>query len=261
MSSFKSGYKYCPPQPGDKVLDNRVLTEMAKVSTAAGGDYSIPERTPVSNQLTLSSCVANAVCDALEILLGVENQSVVQLSRLMTYWNARVYTNDSDKDEGTFIRNAVDSLRTLGVCPESVWPYVPANVFAQPPIRAYQESLDNKIEDYFAIVATGTVRCDTIEAAVRANHPVVFASPVTDAYTRYFSGDGRAWHETKTWVGYHAQIIVGVRFVNGERQFKVRNSWGDSWGDAGHTWYAEDYVASSLWNDFWVLTRVPALVF
>lgn len=259
---FKSGYLYSPPSPTDKVLTNTVLTEMAKTGVYGTDEHILSEHTPISDQGSLSSCVANAVCDALEILIGLEDPAkVVQLSRLMTYWNARVRSQSTSTDDGTYIRDAIDSLHTLGVCPEDAWPYVTANVFAQPPIRAYQKSIDNKIESYYRIDGVGTTRCDTIEHAIRSNHPCVFAAPVSDEYTKYFRGDGRVWSETKTYVGYHAQIITGVRYVNGARQFKVRNSWGPSWGDNGHTWFAEDYAGSTLCNDFWVLTRIPALIF
>lgn len=263
MSNFKSGYKPDPHDPRDRILDTAVLTEMVSVGAVYNTDeHIIVEHTPVSDQGSLSSCVANAVCDALEVLLGVENPaSVVQLSRMLCYWNARSYTQDTDKDDGTYIRNAIDSLRTLGVCPEAVWPYSASNVFAQPPIRAYQKSIDNKIESYYRIGGEGKERCDTVEHAIRSNHPVVFAAPVTDEFTRYFRNDGKVWPATKTWVGYHAMIVVGVRYVNGERQFKIRNSWGTSWGDNGHTWFSESYMGSPEVNDLWVLTRVPELVF
>lgn len=179
----------------------------------------------------------------------------------MTYWNARSYSQSTDRDDGTYIRDAVDSLRTLGVCPESVWPYAPQMVFAQPPLRAYQESLDNKIEAYYRIPGDGKGRCDTIEHALRSNHPVVLAMPVSDEFTKHFKADGKVWGPTKTWVGYHAMIVVGVRYVNGGRQFKLRNSWGAQWGDNGHCWVEEAYVGDPLVNDLWVLTRVPTLVF
>lgn len=262
MSTFKSGYKPSPTDPRDKVLDAPVLTEMAKLGAYGTDEWVIPEHTPVSDQGSLSSCVANAVCDALEVVLGVEDPgSVVQLSRLHCYWNARSYTQETGKDEGTFIRNAIDSLRTLGVCPEDAWPYVQSNVFAQPPIRAYQLSVDNKIEAYYRVVGDGKARCDTIEHALRSNHPVVFGAPVTDEFTKFFGKGDKVWPRVRTWVGYHAMIVVGVRYVNGERQFRIRNSWGTSWGDGGHTWFSEDYMGSPEVNDLWVLTRVPTLVF
>lgn len=249
-----------PPivEPGDKDFSiARSAVILAKVSVDS--EYHIPEFTPISDQLSLGSCVANACCDALEILLGLENpNSVVQLSRLLAYWNARSYTRDTDKDEGTYIRNCVDSLQRLGVAPESSWPYDTRQVFAQPPIRTYQLSLDNKVDAYYRI---GVDRCNSVEDAVRANHPVVFASDVTKEYTQYFNRDDVVWDTPTSWSGAHAQIIVGVRYVNGKRQFKVRNSWGRAFGKNGHTWYTDDYVESNRCSDFWVMTRVPALVF
>ncbi len=222
-------------------------------------EYHIPEFTPISDQYSLGSCVANACCDALEILLGIEDpNSVVQLSRLHAYWNARAYTHDTDKDEGTYVRNCVDSFQRLGVAPESIWPYDVKQVYAQPPLRAYQLSIDNKINAYYRITDD---RVNCVEAAVRANHPVVFASDVTQEYIRYFNDSNIVWETPKSWAGAHAQIIVGVRHVNGQRQFKIRNSWGESFGQKGHSWYSEAYIASARCSDFWVMTRVPELVF
>lgn len=244
--------------PGDKDFDvARAAVASARVSVDS--EYHIPEFTPISDQSSLGSCVANACCDALEILLGLEDpSSVVQLSRLLAYWNARSYTKDTDKDDGTYVRNCVDSFQRLGVAPESVWPYDIRQVFAQPPLRAYQLSVDNKINAYYRIVGD---RANAVEDAVRANHPVVFASDVTQEYIQYFNRSDVVWDTPRTWAGAHAQIIVGVRSVNGQRQFKVRNSWGPAFGEAGHSWYTEAYVESARCSDFWVMTRVPALVF
>jgi C1A family cysteine protease len=244
--------------PGDKEF-SVARAAVAASAVSVDSEYHIPEFTPISNQGSLGSCVANATCDALEILLGVEDPNgVVQLSRLLAYWNSRSYTNDTAIDDGTYIRNCVDSLQRLGVAPEDAWPYDPRQVFAQPPIRAYQLSLDNKIATYYSVQAD---RANSVEAAVRANHPVVFASDVSQEYTQHFNrGDG-VWDTPRTWIGSHAQIVVGVRSVGGQRQFRVRNSWGPTFGDNGHSWYTEAYIESARCNDFWVMTRVPTLVF
>lgn len=250
----------CKPElvlPGDKDFSiARAAVAAARVNS--DNEYHIPEYTPISFQGSLGSCVANAACDALEILLGLENpNNVIQLSRLLAYWNARSYTQDTDKDDGSYIRNCVDSFQRLGVAPESIWPYDVRMVFAQPPIRAYQLSLDNKIDAYYRINGE---RSSSIEEAVRANHPVIFASDVTKEYTQY-NGHGVVWETPKTWVGAHAQIITGIRYVEGLRQFRVRNSWGVSWGEEGHSWYSESYIESARCSDFWVMTRVGNLVF
>jgi len=243
--------------PGDKDF-SIARAAVAAAAVSVDSEYHIPEYTPISNQGSLGSCVANASCDALEILLGLEDpSSVVQLSRLLVYWNARSYTQDTGKDDGSYIRNCIDSFQRLGVAPESVWPYDVRQVFAQPPIRAYQLSLDNKVNAYYTIQAD---RSNSIEDAVRANHPVVFASDVSQEYTQYFNRSDVVWDTPRTWIGSHAQIIVGLRVVDGQRQFKVRNSWGTGWGLKGYFWMDYDYVADkSLCNDFWVVNSIPAV--
>jgi C1A family cysteine protease len=263
MEIFKSGYKPDPRDPRDKTTNNlRFLAEMTKLTASLNNEYRIPEYTPISDQGRLSTCVANAVCDALEILIGVEDpRRVVQLSRLMNYYNARSYSRDTDKDEGTYIRYAVDSLKRLGVCPESDWGYDPSRVNVQPPIRAYQKSLDNKINSYFRVDGVGTTRCDVVEQAIRANHPVIFAAPVSNEFTRHFVADNTVWNLPTNYVGYHAMIVVGVRRASSGRQFLVRNSWSSNWGDRGHCWFSEQYMGSQDVNDMWMLTRAPTLLF
>lgn len=260
--SFFSGYKPSPHVASDKPFDLVKPALVGLAESAAGQEHVIAEHTPISDQLTLNSCVANAVCDLLEVVIGLEDPSkVVQLSRLHLYWDARSYTRDTGKDEGTFIRNAIDSLRTLGVCREDVWPYVPANVFAQPPIRAYKESLDNKISAYYRVLGTGGARLDGVEAAIRANHPVTVAAPVDNTFVAY-RGGGKVFDAPSSWVGFHAMIIVGVRVNNrGEREFLLRNSWGPYWGDGGRVWVSSGFLGSTNVDDCWVITRAPSLVF
>lgn len=263
MQNVKVG-GWLPEQPkSNDLLFSDAKFGFVKRASNTQSEYCLPEHTPVSDQLTLSTCVANASCDAAEILLGIEGKQVQQLSRLFLYWNARLYTNDTDKDEGTFVRNAFDAIKTFGVCLESTWKYDVNKVFAQPPIKAYKEAFVNKIEAFYKIASTGYDRVDDIELAIRSNHPVVFGTAVTKEFTQYFGGN-KVWQNANGDIaGNHAMIVVGVREVNGRKQFKIRNSWSQSWGDlddAGHTWFDEQYMAASYTSDLWVPTRVPSLV-
>jgi len=257
-----SGYKFSPPDARDKPFDLIKPALVGLAESAAGQEHIIREHTPVSFQGSLGSCVANSVGDLIEIVIGLEDPAnVVQISRLHLYWNARSYTRDTDKDEGTYIRNAIDSLRTLGVCRESTWPYDTSKVFAQPPLEAYKESLDNKIQAYYRIAGMNQSRIDGVEAAVRANHPVTIATAVDNSFLAY-RGGGKVWHAPSSWMGFHAMIVVGVRVSSsGRREFLLRNSWGAGWGDNGHVWVDEDYVGWTQTEDCWVVTRVPSLVF
>ncbi len=48
-------------------------------------------------------------------------------------------------------------------------------------------------------------------------------------------------------VGMHALVAVGHgKHINGMTYVKVRNSWGNAWGDGGHAWLAADYLDAHL---------------
>lgn len=245
----------------DALIPTFTITPQLMAVGATTSTYLIPEYTPISNQDRLSSCVANATADAFEILKGIEDPNAVeQLSRLFVYWNARLYGKETDKDQGTYIMYAMQSLLDYGVCSESTWKYDITKVFAQPNQIAYKEADDNtfKVDSFYKIRTKGDYRLKDIEAAVRANHPVVFGTTVDLAFEN-FSGGDKAWDPPSTSVGGHAMVIVGVRY-NPTLEFCVRNSWGESWGNKGHVWLSSEYIAWNQTNDLHVGTRMSNLL-
>jgi C1A family cysteine protease len=217
-------------------------------------EYCIPEFTPISNQLDLGSCVANSTADAFEILLG---EKTIQLSRLFIYWNARNYDKSTNKDNGTYIRNAFASLRDLGVCPESIWDYKEDKVFIQPCLEAYRQANDNKITGFYRIDSIENKKIDDVELAIRSNHPVVFGTELSQEFIN--ANKDQVFDIPEKSVGRHAMVIVGVRDNGSSIDFKIRNSWGNSWGDNGHIWFNESYIKWNETNDLWVPTIIELI--
>lgn len=240
------------------LVDSRDVALKTSKLTVLPSEIELKEFTPISNQLTLGSCVANATCDALEILQGYKDEnSVKQLSRLFVYFNSRNYHKETKVDKGTYIRYAFSSLKKLGVCSESTWKYDTNKVFSQPNLQSYREGNDNKISNYYSITSTGDDRNQDICTAILNDHPVVFGTHVDSSFLE----NNRYIYDTPSVSkGAHAMIIVGYR-KNPELEFKVRNSWGSGWGDNGHTWMTANYMKSSYSSDFWVPTLMPNLVF
>lgn len=245
----------------DRPFERIRTTLKQKASTwEMWSEHIIPEFTPISDQLDIGSCVANAWIDTMEILDGLDGTDVVeQLSRLWLYWLSRYLHGGTGADDGTYVRAAAHQLTKVGVVLEADFPYTHENVFPkQVPTDLYTMASNNRLNGFYRLGSEGKQLADEIELAVRTNHPVVFSTIVSSDFTRY-RGGGAVWQLPSTSVGRHAMIIVGVRYVNGQRQFLLRNSWGKDWGDSGHVWVAEEYITSSETQDLWVGTKMPPL--
>jgi hypothetical protein len=158
---------------------------------AAVDEHVIVERTPVSNQGRAGSCVCNALPDAFEILLGLDNPgSVRQLSRRFLYWASRELDGLETMDEGTHIASAAHQLTYVGVCEEQYFPYSDTQEMivgaeAKPHLSHYTMASANKLAAYYWIESEGQQRVVDVETCVRADHPVVFGTPVSQAFCDY----------------------------------------------------------------------------
>jgi C1A family cysteine protease len=240
---------------------NETLNNLASATPADG--YIIPDYSPILNQSSLSSCVANAACGSLELLKGLEDPNSIQLlSRLFVYYNARAYDNAINEDKGCYIHNALNSLTKFGVCEENLWPYDITQVFYEPSLLAYKEGNDNMITTFYQIISEGNELINDIVLALKSVHPVIFGTKVGTDFEAYFNGDlNKVFDPTTSPVGGHAMIIVGFRTnISGEKEFLIRNSWGTSFGINGKCWFSSKYITWNETGDFFVPTRMDNLL-
>lgn len=231
-----------------------------RASAAAELDeHIIPEYTPISQQGQLSSCVANAGMDMLEMLLGLEKgpNAVVQLSRLFAYWTARALDRSTNKDGGTYIRALFYQLRKVGVVEEEYFPYSENAVFNAPELDLYTMASNNRIDSFYRIESHTDKTIGQLETAIRANHPVAFGISVNNDFMNY-RGGGPVFAKLENPKGGHAMLITGVRKTP-RVEFLIRNSWGEWWGDNGHCWISGDLIRDQG-RDPWVGTRMKDLV-
>lgn len=237
----------------DKPFDGIKPLLAGQISQPNKRSHILKELTPVSNQGNIGSCVANAWCDALEILRGLQNMPVVQLSRLFLYWTARSLTGDHKKDQGCYIRAAAQQLSTIGVVEEQYYPYEEKNVLTSPPLDMFTMASNHrfKIHSYYKIISSGKERVNDVTTAIMANHPVVFCTQVGQELFDY-RDENITLTYPKNPEGGHAMIIVGVDSAASEKHFYVRNSWSEKWGDKGHFWMDEKWLTHSNTYDIWV---------
>lgn len=262
MPTFKLSWKPDATQPGS-FADPTFAANVAHVQAVGSAvkDPGVEQNgvldlrkwcAPIDNQLQVSDCVADSTTSALEFIEIRDGKPFIKKSRLFLYYNARLQTQETQYDDGTYIRLAFATLTSLGTCTEATWPYDPNNVNIRPSWSAYQEAYPHKIKNFYRIDATsGADLVNAIKQALQAQHPVVFGMTVDQDYMNTGS-DGKVAMPAATRVhsGAHAQLIVG--YDDNQQRWIVKNSWGIGWGDMGYGYVPYAYLDASDANDFWV---------
>jgi hypothetical protein len=246
-----------------KSFTNVHKTFVSKASTLAqaGNDYDIPNEPAAYDQGDLGSCVLNATTGAMNILLAVEGKPTSMLARLFLYWLCREVMGTLDQDSGTYTHLAVERAGNIGCCLENLWPYLDSNMYVPPGPDTYPEASDNKASAWFSIDAAGSARLDQLEAAIRSNHPVIYGSPVSSAIQQYQAGQILGIPNSNDIIGGHSTVFTGVRYIDGQRVWRIRNSWSTGYGDNGHFLIDDSWAAWPDLDDLWVLTRMDPLLF
>jgi C1A family cysteine protease len=206
-----------------------------------------PYLPPVYDQGYLGSCTANALTAFREYLEIKDGKAVDPLSRLFVYWHEREIEGTVNTDSGASLRDGMKVLAKIGVCPESVWPYV-EDRFAEKPSEAAEATAGKyRIAEYHRVQTV-----DDLFAALASGQPVVVGILVWESFestgkdgivpaTSPATGDKP--------LGGHAMLACGYKTINGRRYVLLRNSWGPDWGDGGYCWMPPEYVY--YFNDMW----------
>ena len=142
--------------------------------------------------------------------------------------------------------NQVSVARALhedGQPDETAWPYseaIPHLAMWAPP--ATIKTL------YKATIVFSRRTVDEVRSVIQAGAPVVLVVSVTMAmYRPDTEGIVRPGPTDVTTACRHALVAVGSGHTSdGSAYLLVRNSWGSSWGDQGHGWLRDPYLAAHL---------------
>lgn len=209
---------------------------------------------PVENQLKTNSCVANAVIGALEFHHLKAGRALTDLSRLFVYYNARILSDSTQKDEGSFIHHGMASVLAYGACEDRVWPFIESMVTTKPDETCYTNAAA-----YEAVQYARTPRGTSALAAIAQGLPVVFGIFVPGEYYQIAAQTGRMPKPDQVVPQQppagHAMLIVGYDMT--ERAYLVRNSWSATWADHGYCWIPfETMDAWSREEDFWTIGAI-----
>ncbi len=211
----------------------------------------------IESQYQLGSCVACATTSAFEAMIAkrkdISPTNVDDLSRLFVYWVSRNNEDppSANKDDGTRIRLAFDSLCRYGCPSEKCYPYDVNKVNDRPTIIAFRTAIQHRIDKFYRIDGTGNERINQIKQALYNETPIVFGTKLAVPY-RDVKDETVVQLPTGNWLGNHAQVITGWR--EDLQAFEIRNSWGLDFGFEGYCYMSVDYIKADITRDLWVAT-------
>ena len=219
-----------------------------------------PFMTRVEQQGEIGSCTANSMAGAYEYLakrhLGDEAGDV---SRLFIYYNAREKDGNADEDAGSTIRSCIEVLQEFGACSEATWTYNEQKYKQKPSSNAYKEARNFLIED------TERIENDlqAWKSCLAEGYPIAFGIEVFESINNV-KRNGKVPMpnpDREEHTGGHAMLCVG--YIEADKVFIVRNSWGEDWGDKGYCYIPYDYLLHEDFNDGdnWIIRNITDLDF
>jgi Papain family cysteine protease len=199
-------------------------------------DYR-PFAPTVFNQGSQGSCVGHGGVGVLCTLRALHGHGRERLSPSNLYGQI-----NGGRDRGALVADALEGLRTVGVCLESTcgpgqWPR------SGWPATWKDEARRFRIEK--ADEVTGF---DQIATAVLEGDPVCFGIELG----LNFEPDGRAViPDRRGEGGGHCMFALGLEQIDGRWHLLVQNSWGTRWGAGGYCYLPESYLRD--WHEAWRL--------
>lgn len=201
-----------------------------------------------------SSCVAWAAAyTTLSFYHNNWNQSTTGVNYNVVFSPEYVYNQtrlSADCTSGAYFvsvdshTGVLDLLKGQGVCTWQEMPYTDTDCSTQP--NSQQQSLASqvKISGYGQITGFST---DDLKKLLLTQSPIIIGAMVDEGFvnaTRSF-----VWNSANgSSLGGHAMVIVG--YDDGKQAFKIQNSWGNGWGDAGYGWLAYSYYDKVVFEGY-----------
>jgi C1A family cysteine protease len=253
----KRHYGYIPDLADQRDL---LFPSSAAVHLPPSVDLRVSGMPAVYDQGQLGSCTANALCNAFvfaqlhQLHRAVPMGLLFSPSRLFLYYQERKLEGTVDTDAGAMIRDGAKALRNVGVCDESVYPYVVAHFTAVPSAAAVRTALRHESIAYQRVELNHVA----MHACLAQGFPFVVGFTVYESFESEEvakSGIVPLPGKKERALGGHAVLVCG--YDDEAKTYLVQNSWGTDWGQQGYFTVPQLYFENAnLASDAWTIRSV-----
>ena len=234
LLQFERGTMFTSPAPARTGLCDAAATRC---------NYQ-PVMTPVRNQGRCASCWAFAALGAWEGVYALRYGTAVDLSEQQVL----VCTGGRNTCSGGFWGDVLTLMSSTQIANESHRPYTGKIG------KCHRDARSQYSVASWGFISTASVPppVDRIKQALATHGPIIAGIYSTDAFKIYAGG---TFSEPGDGPINHAINIVG--WDDTRQAWRVRNSQGDAWGEAGYAWVAYGSNRVGTWAT-WVEPAAPA---
>ncbi len=208
---------------------------------------------PIISQGETSKCVAfSSSYYVLGIYNGVTTKNYDKIpSPEFLYATYKKVNKDTDCDAGCYLFNddsrgiigASEILKQYGTTTWNQMPFVESKNCSVANSLQISQAASNKIAGYYRLAETQFNNVEELKSWLYAGFPIWFGVDIDQGFMNLKAG--KIWSKAKgASQGGHAMTIVG--YDDSKKAFKIANSWGTEWADAGFGWVDYDYFVTLL---------------